>query len=556
MTFLTDGITRGTDWRAVERAFARLVSHLGWRDVRVIGQSGDAGGDVVAILNEAGKSKIVVIQVRASTSGNYVGPEKIQQVLQALPKYSGNIGIVATNSDFTASAYKRRKQLLDEGYDVRLWNGAFLHNIYSKIDEFSTSKRPLRNYQRDLVDRCLSRFDGGSKTASFIVATGLGKSVIASEVLNLLFDRGFKRALVLCHTRPLAMQLEQAFWSQISKRVPTRIFFAGMPPSMQEGVDFGLYQTLQGYLSCLPADAYDVVIVDEAHHALASGFTRVIQHLYPKLLVGMTATPWRGDGLPMEMLFGKPVGSVSVVDGMKMGFLAHVDYRIFTDTIDWRLIAEKAKSKKTRIKELNKKLFIPQRDEAVIDSINKVSKEVANPKVIVFCASIEHGKRFASLMNISSPLLCSELSGVDRVEQNRRLMEFAAGRINAVTAVDLLNEGIDVPDVNIIVFLRPTHSRRIFIQQLGRGLRISPETGKQSVIVLDYVTDIRRLADAAAIDAEGKSSTNSAFCDLVIAKSMISFQSDRTKSFVEQWFADVSDLGDADESSFLEFPPL
>jgi len=159
-------------------------------------------------------------------------------------------------------------------------------------------------------------------------------------------------------------------------------------------------------------------------------------------------------------------------------------------------------------------------------------------------------------MNISSMLTCTELSGVERVEQNRRLMEFASGRINAVTAVDLLNEGIDVPDVNIIVFLRPTHSRRIFIQQLGRGLRISPETGKQSVIVLDYVTDIRRLADAAALDAEANISTKSVFCDLVVGKSMISFQSDRTRSFVEQWFADVTDLGDADESSYLEFPPL
>lgn len=556
MTFLTDGITRGTDWRAVERAFARLVLHLGWRDVRVIGQSGDAGGDVIGVVNEKGKSKIVVIQVRASTSGNYVGPEKIQQVLEALPKYSGNIAIVATNADFTASAYKRQKQLLSEGYDVRLWNGTFLQNIYSKVGDFSSAKRPLRSYQQELVDRCLTKFERGSKTASFIVATGLGKSVIASELLSLLFNRGFRRALVLCHTRPLASQLEQAFWSQISKKVPTRTFFAGMPPSMEEGVDFGLYQTLQGYLSGLSPDAYEVVIVDEAHHALACGFTRVIQHLCPKLLVGMTATPWRGDGLPMEMLFGQPVGAVSVVDGMKLGFLAHVDYRIFTDTIDWRLVAEKANSKKTRIRDLNKKLFIPQRDEAVIDSINKVAREVANPKIIVFCASIEHGKRFAALMNISSTLSCSELSGVDRVEQNRRLMEFASGRINAVTAVDLLNEGIDVPDVNIIVFLRPTHSRRIFIQQLGRGLRISPETGKQSVIVLDYVTDIRRLADAAAIDTEANSSTNSVFCDLIVGKSMISFQSERTKSFVEQWFADVTDLGDADDSSFLEFPPL
>ncbi len=555
MTFLTPSIVLGTDWRAVERAFARLVSHLGWRDVRVIGQPGDAGGDVIGVLNENGANKIVVIQVRAATSGNYVGPEKLQQVLEALPKYSGAVGVVATNAEFTKSAHTRQAQLRKEGFDIRLWNGAFLKDLLTKLPDFPASQRPLRQYQKTIVDRCIERYEQGHKTASFVVATGLGKSVIAAELLRELFDRNFSTGLVLCHTRPLALQLEQAFWSQLSKHVPTRIFFAGVPPGVTQGVDFGLYQTLQGFLSGISPDAFDIVVVDEAHHALASGFTRVIRHLKPKLLVGMTATPWRGDGLQMDVLFGEPVSCVSIVDGMKLGFLAHVDYRIYTDTIDWHHVVKELGTK-VRIKELNRKLFLPQRDEAVIDRINAVAREVPNPKVIVFCASIEHGKRFAALMNISSDLSCAELSGVERVEQNRRLMEFASGRLQVITAVDLLNEGIDVPDVNIIVFLRPTHSRRIFIQQLGRGLRISPETGKQSVVVLDFVTDVRRLADAAAIDSEARANANSAFCDLVMGKSLITFENDRTKSFVEQWLADVADLGDADENSFLEFPPL
>ena len=555
MSFLTDAIIRGTDWRAVERAFARIACHIGWRDVKVIGQPGDAGGDVVAVIDENGKSKIVVIQVRASTSGNYVGPEKLQQVLEALPHYSGQVGIVATNAEFTQSTYRRQKQLRKEGYDIRLWNGAFVKNLYEKMPSRSEFRPSLREYQQTIVQSSLQRIEDGYSTASFVVATGLGKSVIAAELVRALFERGWKTGLVLCHTRPLALQLEQSFWSQLPKEVATRTFFGGLPPTMSNGVAFGLYQTLQGYLSSLSPDTFDIVIVDEAHHALASGFTRVIQHLNPKLLVGMTATPWRGDGLAMDTLFGNPVGTVSIVDGMKMGFLAHVDYRIFTDTIDWREISGECSSK-LRIKELNRKIFLPQRDEAVIEKINEVSREVNNPKAIIFCASIEHGKRFASLMNISSHLSCAELSGVERVEQNRRLMEFAAGRLQAITAVDLLNEGIDVPDVNLIVFLRPTHSRRIFIQQLGRGLRISPSTGKHSVIVLDFVTDVRRLADAASIDAESKSKGSSPFCDVITEKSMITFESDRTKTFVEQWLADVADLGDADEDSFLEFPPL
>lgn len=555
MSFLTDAILRGTDWRAVERAFARLLCHIGWRDVRVIGQPGDAGGDVIAIATENGASKVVVVQVRAATSGNYVGPEKLQQVLEALPKYSGQVGIVATNAEFTKSAYKRKKLLQEEGYDIRLWNGAFVKNLYAKMPSRSQLRPSLREYQQTIVQSSLQRIEDGYTTASFVVATGLGKSVIAADLVRVLFERGWNTGLVLCHTRPLALQLEQSFWSQLPKETATRTFFGGLPPGMSHGVDFGLYQTLQGYLSGVSPDAFDIVIVDEAHHALASGFTRVIRHLTPKLLVGMTATPWRGDGLAMDTLFGSPVGTVSIVDGMKMGFLAHVDYRIFTDTIDWREVSGECSSK-LRIKELNRRIFLPQRDEAVIEKINEVSREANNPKVIIFCASIEHGRRFAALMNISSHLSCAELSGVERVEQNRRLMEFASGRLQAITAVDLLNEGIDVPDVNLIVFLRPTHSRRIFIQQLGRGLRISPSTGKHSVIVLDFVTDVRRLADAAAIDAEARPGSSSALRDVIMEKSLITFESERTKTFVEQWLADVADLGDADEDAFLEFPPL
>ncbi len=553
MSFLTDAILGGTDWRAVERAFARIATHLGWQDVMVVGRPGDAGGDVICVVREHGISKVFVIQVRATSGSSYVGPEKLQQVLDALTYYGGDVGLVATNGEFTQSARRREAVLKNEGYDIRLWNGQFLKKLYSAMPVLSVARRELRHeYQTEVVARCLDKYRGGGNKASIIVATGLGKSTIAAEVLRQLFDNGLSTALVLCHTRPLALQLEQSFWAQLPKTIATRVFFDGMPPKMSNGVEFGTYQTLLGYLSGVEPTAYDMVVVDEAHHALASGFARVINHLKPRFLLGMTATPWRGDGLPMEMLFGNALARISIVDGMKMGFLAHVDYRVFSDTIDWTHI-ERHTSGKLRVSDLNKRLFIPQRDEAVIDSVNATAREIKNPRIIVFCSSIEHARRFTALMNLSSKLKCAELSGVERVEQNRRLMQFAGGKIQVVTAVDVLNEGIDVPDVNMIVFLRPTHSRRIFIQQLGRGLRVSPKTGKNCVIVLDFVTDIRRLADAAAIDHEAQRG-GSEFASFVFDKSMIRFECRNTQTFVEQWLRDVSDLGDAEDSALLEFP--
>ena len=114
-----------------------------------------------------------------------------------------------------------------------------------------------------------------------------------------------------------------------------------------------------------------------------------------------------------------------------------------------------------------------------------------------------------------------------------------------------MNEGIDVPDVNILVFLRATHSRRIFVQQLGRGLRISE--GKEKVIVLDFVSDIRRIADVVELNNEGKAKGTKK--EVVFLKDgIVSFTNKRMESFVQVWLEDVADLGEANDDAKLTFP--
>lgn len=551
MTFLTDEIMRGTDWRAVERAVARFMSHCGWHSVSVVGSRGDGGGDVIGTRHVNGRELVFVVQVKAVTSPNYVGLSAIQEALEALPAYGGDVAVVATNGDFTDSATRRKDNLRAEGFDVRLWNGKFLQEL---LDQFQTNhheRRELRSYQQDIVNRCLERYVTGGSRVQFVVATGLGKTVIAAEILTHLYHQeGLKRCLVLCHSQPLALQLEQSFWSQVNKFTSTRVFFDGSLPKSYDGINFGLYQTFNNYLSGIHPDEYDVVIVDEAHHAMASGFRRCIGHLKPKLLVGMTATPWRGDGTSIDGIFGPPLARVSLVDGMKMGYLARADYRIYCDTIDWDQVMRETRGRLT-IRDLNKRLFVPQRDEAVIGELLRQCENVRNPRIILFCASIEHCKRFAGLLTGSSALVCKPLSGVDKIQRNRTLMEFSTGKIQAVTAVDVLNEGIDVPDVNVLVFLRSTHSRRIFVQQMGRGLRLAP--GKDKLLVLDFVTDVRRLAEVMEMDSEARKAPRG-YETLFFTNGLVSFMNDGAKPFIQQWLQDVADLGDAGEAQFLKFP--
>lgn len=553
MTFLTPAILAGEDWRGLELAVGRLMSHCGWDNVQDIGQTGDKGADILASRydQKSAKSKTYLVQVKAVSSGNYVGRGAIQEALKAQDHYRSDVIIVATNGDFLKSAHTRAQELIRQGIDIKLWNGAFLKQLHTQAPELSAHRREPRSYQERIVDRVLSNVQAGSRRSLFIVATGLGKTVIASTATRQLFERGMKKVLVLCHATDLAYQLEREFWTQLPKSVPTRVFLDGEPPVPIEGVNFGLYQTFQGYLGGIDRNAFDIVIVDEAHHALANAFALCINHLEPKHLIGMTATPWRGDGNNIEDIFGPAIDKVSLVDGMKMGFLATVDYRLMCDDVDWDEM-QKISQKSLTIRDLNKRLFLPQRDEAVIEKILSTASELKNPKVAIFSPSIEHAKEFASKLS-SRGILCENASISDKITRRTILSNFTAGRLQALTAVDVLNEGIDVPDVNIIVFLRATHSRRIFVQQLGRGLRLAP--GKEKVIVLDFVTDIRRIAAVIEIDREAKSNqTNSDIERVWLDREIVKFSNTSAQQFVEAWLHDIATLEDAEDSQKLSFP--
>ncbi len=550
MSFYTEDISGGYNWRGLERAIARLMEHLGWRDINVIGGSGDKGADIIATRAERTEVKTWVVQSKAVTGDRYIGPQAINESINALSFYNTNIAAVATNGEFTKTARQRQAQLAMNGYTVKLWNGAFIKGLIDKMSADHVGFRKLRPYQEEIVAKVVQSYDKGNKKAFYIVATGLGKTVIAATIARRLWDRGCRKILVLCHAIDLALQLEQGFWPQITKDVPTSVFFAGLPPRDTEGISFGLYQSLYGYLPGIEPGQFDVVIVDEAHHALAHGFRSCLEHLQPKFLVGMTATPWRGDGQNLSSVFGEAVAKVSLVDGMAMGYLSKVDYRIFCDNVDWdnmRSLSEQNLS----IRDLNKRLFLPQRDEAVIDELKRAIKDFPNPRIAIFSPSIEHSNRFADMLSAGGVPCTALLSNIDKAERRKRLLAFASGEYQAVCAVDVMNEGIDIPDVNVLVFLRATHSRRIFVQQLGRGLRLSE--GKEKVIVLDFVSDIRRMAEMIEMNKEGKA--KGAEKEVIyLQEGFVSFSDTRIEKFVNVWLEDVANLSGSDDEVKLTFP--
>jgi len=549
VNFYTDDISNGHNWKGLERIIARLMGHIGWKNTTVIGGAGDKGCDILATRAENNQINSWVVQAKAVSGDRYIGPSALKEAIDAMLFYEANVAAVATNGEFTKTARQRQEILEKNGYRLKLWNGAFIKSLIDNMEDDHTGFRALRPYQDKIVQKVIDCFERGDKRVSYIVATGLGKTIIAATITRLLWERGCHRILVLCHATDLALQLEQGFWSQIKKNVPTSVFFDGLPPRNTDGISFGLYQSLYGYLSGIEPEQFDVIIVDEAHHALSHGFRSCLEHLKPKFLIGMTATPWRGDGKNLATVFGEPIEKVSLVDGMAMGYLAKVDYRILCDNVDWDNM-ELISKQRLSIKDLNKRLFLPQRDEAVISEILRVIKDIPNPRIAIFSPSIEHSNRFANMLSASG-IPCAALSRVEKAERRHRLLAFSAGTYQAVTAVDIMNEGIDIPDVNLLVFLRATHSRRIFVQQLGRGLRLSD--GKEKVIVLDFVSDIRRMAEMLEMNNEGKS--KGAKHEIVYLRDgFVSFSNAKVERFVNVWLEDISDLGDCGDETKLTFP--
>ena len=143
------------------------------------------------------------------------------------------------------------------------------------------------------------------------------------------------------------------------------------------------------------------MVVDEAHHAPADGYRQLLSALAPQFVLGMTATPWRSDERRLEDIFGEPTHTVTIVEGMQLGYLASVDYRMMVDTINWDWVRDNLNATMS-IKELNRRLFIPERDEALVLKIRQHLDMTTDPRAVVFCRSIDHAESIARRLQAES----------------------------------------------------------------------------------------------------------------------------------------------------------
>jgi superfamily II DNA or RNA helicase len=318
------------------------------------------------------------------------------------------------------------------------------------------------------------------------MASGLGKTVTAALDVKTWLSRHGGRVLYLCHQKDILEQAKATFEAVLGPRYKYGYFHGHERSHRGATVVFASFQTMHTSRKLFGRNAFTYIVVDESHHGQAETYLPTLEYFKPKFLLGITATPDRRDLRDIRKIYGSEVFSLPLETALARGLLARVDYRLLTDDLQ-NLDVLNTPIGRLSVRYLNKKLFVPRRDEEIGRIIRRHMRRIDSPRVMVFCASIKHCEALAKHMPESVALH----SHLTHSEQSARLRMFRDGLVNVVLTVDKFNEGVDIPEANLIVFLRSTSSRTIFFQQLGRGLR--KVRGKEKVVILDFVANCERL---------------------------------------------------------------
>lgn len=573
---VTDVNLAGTGWQAFERTVQRLLIARGFQSVQLVGASGDGGADVIGTL--AGRRWLFQVK-RWRTA---IGPEIVAQTVSACRRYDAEIPVIVSLNGFESAVRTQQEQLMAAGIPLQLWDRSALRRQADLVPALPLSQREpdryeLRSYQDEAVGRIMSELTRGARSALVVLATGLGKTFVAAEFYRrFIATRPSVQTLVLAHRNELVYQLERSFWPMLPAGTATGVWNGSERPDPDALADLDIVFACVDSVALAVTSGrrlpyFGLVVVDECHHLGTAAYDAVLSELSAgdggAFLVGMTATPWRPDGAALTQWFDYPVVDLDMVRGLREGYLANVDYRMYTDNIDWDGLAAGLPDGGGALtpRGINKTLFIEEWDDAVAERLAETWRELPSPRAIVFCGTIDHAERMAARINslgfASAEMIASRTSAgktLDSATRSRILWDFSDGRTGVLCAVDVLNEGVDVPDVNIVVFQRVTHSRRIFVQQLGRGLRVAP--GKEKVVVLDFVSDIRRFA--AGLDLQDALSGSATRTDpRVRIGSKVKFmrangEDPRGERFLREWLGDLAAVQDADEDlQILRYPP-
>lgn len=345
------------------------------------------------------------------------------------------------------------------------------------------------------------------------MASGLGKTLTTIfDLQQFLQQHPNSHTLFLCDKESIIVQSKSKFRDVFGEEYSYGMFTGNEKTTKSVDFLFATFQTMRNYRDEFSLDAFDYIVVDEAHHTAAETYQPTVGYFTPQFLLGLTATKNRMDGQDILDTYGAILYQMDIYDGWATGWLARVDYRMMLDNLNEeefkKYIDPQTSEQKVSLAQLKRTIFAPQRDADIVESIRGQSSDLNDPSTFIFCASINHANAMAHQFGGEAAVIHSEQS----TNLNEAILsKFRSGEIRIVISVNMLNEGIDVPEADMVIFLRSTESSTIFFQQLGRGLRIS--TTKRAVRVLDYVVNLERISTILKMEETAKKrlQTNSAY---------------------------------------------
>ena len=394
---------------------------------------------------------------------------------------------------FNASWWAEDYETFVNGVDNERLKEALDKDFSNEID-LSSLKGLIHpfDYQNEILERLkFEREVRGHWRNLVVAATGTGKTVMAAcDYKSFKEQHERARLLFVAHREEILKQSLKTFQCLLSDYNFGEKWFGEEQPSSYEYL-FASKDMLNNHLNelALPSDYYDYIVIDEVHHAAASSYRKIIDFFKPKVLLGLTATPERMDGEDILQDFdGSISAEIRLDDALNKGLLAPFHYFGITDAIDYSDIAwnrgQYDEIELTKIYESN-----DARTALIFKSLETYLPNVRDVRALCFCATQRHANVMASKFTLCG-LNAEALTSENDKDRSAMLLKLKNKKINYLFVVDMLNEGVDIPEVDTILFLRPTKSLTVFIQQFGRGLRKSK--GKTHVDILDFVGNYRK----------------------------------------------------------------
>ena len=350
------------------------------------------------------------------------------------------------------------------------------------------------SYQQEILDKLeAERTVRGFYRNLVVAATGTGKTVISA-----LDYKRFKkqhpqencRLLFVAHREEILKQSIYTFRAVLKDANFGEMFVGNYKPNNVENLFISI-QTFnsQDFTSRTTSDFYDYIIVDEFHHAAAPSYQKILSYYTPKILLGLTATPERMDGKTIMPYFNNRIAAeIRLPEAIDRKLLCPFQYFGVTDTVDLDKLKWSAggydKGELSKIYTINGEVS-NRRADLVVSSLLKYVTDIDDVKGLGFCVSIDHAEfmcKYFNSHNIPSIFLTGKSPDEERKNAKHMLI---SGKIRFIFVVDIYNEGVDIPEINTVLFLRPTESLTIFLQQLGRGLRLCED--KECLTVLDFI---------------------------------------------------------------------